>query len=341
MTVFLHIGFPKTATTALQRFFSEQRDVLGKSEIFYPLIDDDFKQRYLKSFLRRKSDGKNRMSKENLNKLRRLKQEIGSCGQKHILLSCEELTNELDFQLDAASLKPLANYIKSFGHDISLIAYVRNPVDYYLSRIQERLKSRPGIVSPSSYDARFSWTLAQYEEAFGGEINVRTFDSNQLVGGSIILDFFDAISDITPIDLTNIQPSQRNESLSAEVMFALDFLKHSPASSARPIFYSAKERGVLWRNLHRIDATLGPYSKPLLYPKIAEQLLHSTQQDVDELNQKYGIIFSRHRSLEHDSALPEIGRISPVEEIVSVDRERAFTLIRVITERAIRDIARK
>src|SRR5687767_12223615 len=149
MAIILHIGFPKTATTSLQLGLKANRTRLEAAGLLYPLVDSDFKQRYLKFLVSKDSE-----SRQADAVLGRLAECISSHPNKHVLLSCEELTNIFMTDFSEMSLARLHDFLRALTSDIRLIAYVRNPAELYIAMMQEKLKRSAGIVEPDSFLAR-------------------------------------------------------------------------------------------------------------------------------------------------------------------------------------------
>lgn len=333
--IILHIGFPKTASTALQMLFSRNVEALAGQGLCYPLTDSDFKQRSLKSLLRkpgREFAAPNAAIKTQLDLLQR---RIADHTGPAVLLSCEELTNAQDFDISPEGLSALASYLTASGRAVRIVAYIRNPVDYYLSRMQEKLKSSGGIVPPAAFLPLFSASVEAFEAALGTQAIVRPFHRADLLGGSIATDFFAAISDIVQIDQTDLVDEQVNESLSAEAMFVLDMLRRGPGDG-RPITFTSAETAFLWRQLGRIDRSLGgPIQKPMLYRDAAEAARQAAAPDMERLRSQRGMVLRPHAALDHDCPLPPEARLASVEEIVQVDRSRAFEILRQLSKKMI------
>ncbi|MFN3188851.1 MAG: hypothetical protein ACK42D_04945, partial [Candidatus Paceibacteria bacterium] len=223
--------------------------------------------------------------------------------------------------------------------DIQIVVYVRNPVDYYLSRMQEVLKSRSRIISPDRFNSRMAWVISQYEIAFDTPLRVRTFAPAGLVGGSVSSDFWSSIHDIIRVDPSELIESKVNESLSAEVMWVLDALREYPESQKIPVRLNSGENRILWRNLQQIDLKMGTSGKPKLYACAAREVSICSSIDTAKLAEKYKVYFGDHCALDIDNPLPKDRRLVPVEGIVPVDRERALALIAVVAARGIKAIA--
>lgn len=332
--IILHIGFPKTASTALQLLFSSNADTLVGQGLYYPLTGKDFKQRSLKSLLRKAGQSFNTPTAAAKEDLALLHDRVVGYSGPAVLLSCEELTNAQDFDISAEGLSVLAAYLAKMGRDIRIVAYVRNPVEYYLSRMQEKLKSSAGVVPPSTFLPLFSASIAAFETAFETQAIVRPFHRADLVGGSIVSDFFTAIEDIISIDQQHLIDRQVNETLSAEVMFLLDILRRGMADERR-VAFSRAEGSFLWRELGRIDQMLGPTQKPVLYRDAAAAVVAAVRPDVAQLQAQRGLKLRPHVALDIDCPLPSEARLASVETIVPVDRSRAFTVWRLLTQRMV------
>ena len=139
----IHIGLYKTGSTALQAFLAGNVSVLAASGIAYP-------------FIAQRDDGGGEISIGNIwLELIRLRQKYGSVcstgemvelflgeaignaiaesSHDTILLSCEHLCS-------ASALRIIGSF--SAVHDVSVIAYVRDPYDFYVSLWKQRVKSQ-------------------------------------------------------------------------------------------------------------------------------------------------------------------------------------------------------
>ncbi len=328
MAIILHFGFPKTATTSLQAFFHAERDLLAQQGVLYPIVDDDSKQRYLKSMISPPGAPVEPRIEKIRDKLNALRSLVERRKPSHVLLSCEELGNAHDFEITAETLVPLANYLKSIDDDVHLLAYVRNPEEYYLARMQEKLKTSGGVIAPASYRPLFAPTIAAYEAAFGKKAIVRHFQKGNLVGGSILEDFRTAIAPLVQLDFSGISEKRVNESLSPEVMFVLDMLRTNFADTDKPLAYSYAESSFLWRDLQKIAVQMSLTGKPVLRPAVARLIREGAAGEAAEIAEKYGIVFTDHAAAddgaeEHSSQAPLVS----VESIIHVDRPAALSLL--------------
>jgi hypothetical protein len=320
MAIILHIGFPKTATTSLQLGLKANRARLEAAGLLYPLVDRDFKQRYLKFLV-----SKHQESRQADPVLRRLAECISSHPDKHVLLSCEELTNLYMSDFSDRSLARLYDFLRTLTSDIRLIAYVRNPAEFYISMMQEKLKRSAGIVAPESFRVRFADILAQYEKVFQVKAIVRNFTRSELIGQDIITDFFAQFADLFTIDLAAWDRLEANEALTPETLFVLD-LAHRAAPEPQPRRTRRKEVEGFWRNLQRIARSLDNTGKPTLFRAAAEAVLQANEEDGRALAQRYGVRFAKYESLDRRPQYSPAEQMSDVENIVQVDRKTAFDI---------------
>ena len=319
MAIILHIGFPKTATTSLQLGLKANRTRLEAAGLLYPLVDSDFKQRYLKFLV-----SKHNESRQADAQLRRLAECISSHPNKHVLLSCEELTHIFMTDFSDLSLARLHDFLRTLTSDIRLIAYVRNPAELYVAMMQEKLKRSGGIVGPDSFVARFAYILEQYEKVFQVKAIVRNFKRSELIGHDIISDFFAQFDDLSDIDVAAWDRLEANEALTPETLFVLD-LAHRAALERHP-HRTRRDVEQLWRNLQRIALSLDNTSKPILFRAAAEAVLQANKDDSRTLAERFGVGFAEYESLDRRPQYSPPEQLSDVENIVQVDRKTAFDI---------------
>ncbi|MDO6523487.1 hypothetical protein Q4578_17970 [Shimia thalassica] len=331
MTVILHIGFPKTATTSLQRVFSDNRDAFSDKGLLYPIVDSDFKQRYLKAFLSKPGATELKINSAIKKKLNDVKQLVAANPGKHVLLSCEELTNSQSFDVRAPLLNELRKYLRSLSQDIRVVSYVREPSAYYLSRMQEHVKSAGGIVPPEQFKPDFAHSIEQYEKALNAQSIVRPFERDQLIGGGILSDFLHQISDLVNIDPAAFDEPKTNESLPAEAMFVLDIARQSPKAIGKGVSYDSPQSQHFWRQIQRISKQVGAIQKPILFESAARKAEMAASDDLHILKSKYGITFQPYKSLAEPAPTDPL---TSVETILPVNRQQALAIWGIFTHRA-------
>ena len=135
--IYLHIGAPKTGTTAIQKYLNECNGKLKKDKVYYPLIGR-------KAHLNSKSLFINGTFLTYFNydkkEAKKILDEFSSSIYETMILSEEMLfidhihdTKKLNF----LNRKELLNYLTRF--DIKIIVYIRPPLEYISSLWKEYL----------------------------------------------------------------------------------------------------------------------------------------------------------------------------------------------------------
>ena len=338
MAIYLHIGFPKTATTSLQLALQAHQAELADAGVCYPLIDSDFKQRYLKVFDQKgqQNDAARAGLKVSVD---RMADQIRNSGCPHTVLSCEELTNFMMMAFSPNNLHRLRACLTEIDPDIRLIAYVRNPADYYLSILQERLKRHGGTLKPDDFQTRFATIILLYEEVFDAPAHVREFHPTRLLNGDIVEDFFDAVG-ITGLETKSWDRITSNESISPEVLLALDLSRRELDPEAKRTTYQFAESELLWRRLRRQASDAGLARKPVLYKSAHDAVVAANLDDARRLQERYGIDFAPGKYVDQEPDLPEADRVSGIESIMSVDREQSTYIWSAVTLQLVKEVLR-
>ncbi|MCM1498214.1 MAG: hypothetical protein NC124_07070 [Clostridium sp.] len=211
-TLYLHIGTPKTATTAIQTFCWDNREVLEKKGYCYPLFEHQFTnvQKYRNAhFLvgrikdgngKRQYDEEQAVVKEEWGQVLRLFEQYDN-----VILSDEGIWNRGFFD-DTNYWERLAQGLpKDSDIVVKVIVYLRRQDDFLFSWWNQQVKE--GMLSSSV----MSWEevvekmpyikldyydiLTRISTYIGKEnITVRIFDKKNFVGGSIQADFLEAVN---------------------------------------------------------------------------------------------------------------------------------------------------
>ncbi|MDE5863507.1 MAG: hypothetical protein K2H34_04085, partial [Lachnospiraceae bacterium] len=210
-TLYLHIGTPKTATTAIQTFCWDNREILEKHGYGYPLFDYQFTnvQKYRNAHFLvgriKDADGKRQFDEEQ----KVVREELGQVCQlfeqyDNIILSDEGIWNRGFFDDTNCWERLKQGLLKDDNIAVKVIVYLRRQDDFLFSWWNQQVKE--GMLSSSV----MSWEevvekmpyikldyyniLTKISEYVGKEnITVRIFDKKSFVGGSIQADFLDAL----------------------------------------------------------------------------------------------------------------------------------------------------
>lgn len=339
MAIYLHIGFPKTATTSLQLAFQEHQAGLQAADICYPLADDDFKQRFLKHADLKGIQKNPALLKQFDGGFDAMKEVVRASGCSDVVLSCEELSNFMMMEFDEDNLRRLRERLCEIDADIRPVVYVRNPSDFYLSIMQERLKRHGGVLSAPGFKANFSRTIGLYEKVFATDATVREFHPSKLKDGDIVADFLSAVG-LERVDCSSWEPIASNESLSPEALVVLDLARRDLEGSDNEISYAFRESELLWRRLRKIIAEAGLSRKPVLFKGAHDAVMETNAAECDIMRDKYGIEFADGKYVEGEPAVAEEHRISDVEGLMDLNRDQVFHIWSVLSLDLIREVFR-
>lgn len=236
MTIYLHIGSPKTGTTSFQNFCAARREQLLGSGILYPLalgkiahtgaplyaadFSDGFSAKRLKVLT---SESALEKYRETIRK--NLYDEVTRSGSPHLLVSSEHLYVSVVEEREIARLRDL---FLPLQQDLKILVYLRRRDDFALSLYAEAVRmGYAGSLDEYMRHQRtvrmldYSTILRRWANVFGKpNVVLRTYDRDNLYAGDVISDILNQIG--APTDLAKAKDSQRmRESLGGD---ALDFL---------------------------------------------------------------------------------------------------------------------
>lgn len=288
MKLILHIGSPKTGTTTLQKCLHDNTGLLEKNGILYPRLEGVINHNELSLFFRNSPPTRQYMQNERSTiaeyqaRAKKILNQIKKKSDYHkpntVILSAEYFF----FPLESASANDLVGSIKSLFQEIKVVAYVRDPVDYYVSTCLQVLKASQFI--PQPYTPQYRKILQSYTENF--DLDVIKFDTKSLYHGDIVKDFIFRYIDVNAREFSF---SKRNESISGESM--------SLISEYRDFFYRDKvnvfnkETNQLHSKLQAIEKNNGLYSKAKIKTCCRNYINSSFKDDNSFLLNNYGFSF--------------------------------------------------
>ena len=219
MRVVLHVGLPKTGTTAIQRTLAANRPVLAAQGILYPASLGRVYHWKLAALALQdplapwagataRTDGLEGGPDAILHALQ---DEIAQVRPNILLISSEHLTSRLQFPTDYENLRTL---LAAIDAQTEALIYLRPIADYAAASYTESVKNgrhTPFHVSdvlqnPDRYD--YNRVIRRWEDTLHS-VTIRVFDRRRFPDGNVINDFLDAlgIHGITPsTDAENISP---------------------------------------------------------------------------------------------------------------------------------------
>ncbi|WP_234869871.1 hypothetical protein [Alitabrizicola rongguiensis] len=327
MSVILHIGQPKTGTTAIQNALVAQRDLLIKHGTLYPSPKHI---PYVHHFLPVLIEDPDKIAQHTLNRmgfsptvckgmareeLALVRQQVDAVQPKQIILSSESMFRSFS----TAKFDHLKQLLADLGDEVRVVAYLRNPADHYMSRAQQQLRNRAEIVSPDPN--RTIGPLTAYRAAFGDAFECRVYDRKVLRDGDVIRDFWD-YAGLDP----NLMPSNAdsdNSSISAEAMSV--FLRINPPTDAKTPD-EAKEHSRRRRAVLQADADLPGATKPRLRPEIRDYIIRSNTELLQQRDE-FGLVFpGLDYSIVGQNVPTQTPTFSRIEELCELDPARRDAL---------------
>jgi hypothetical protein len=275
MKILLHMGMPKTGSTSLQHSLHAASGMLRERGIFYPQFGNRTIAHHLLLLLHQSPsqmspfflarNGGPKVAVENARAAwEMLRREVRRRRPEVLVLSSELLIQPED----PATKVKIANQLSDLSGEIVPILYVRHPVHYYRSNLQQQLKVSNRPVRPQGSDIKRA--VLETEAIFSHPLQLVAFDRSVLHGGDIVADFATRFLSpwVRPADLPDFQS---NVSLSAEALVLMARLRNEGGNTDE-ISHRVSLMTQYLRKLDRDD----PPSKPMeLYPEVAEAALRS------------------------------------------------------------------
>lgn len=325
----IHVGPGKTGTTALQRALSENRAPLRTRGILYPrgcnpldlqthhslalrILDEDHHEVWNLHHYGRNALDIRRLGNRYWAAIVR---EVKAARPDTLVLSSEVFSRASR----DVEWRRLAALVGTVAGEIEVAFYVRDPAEYWLSRLQQSARWRREPLP--LYRASVRDRIEQIHRAFGVMPKVRAFSPGLLHGGEIVSDFAATFLGVDAGDLP-FAPRRENASLTAESLSILmEFQRWRSGPSTDSVAV-----GRLVQDLQTVEASM-PAAHPIrLKPEVREQII-SAARDLPWLQQQFGIEFPGiDYSQSFAESLPDTP-ISQIEDVVHVDPARRAELM--------------
>jgi hypothetical protein len=187
-TIFIHIGLPKTGTTSIQKFLTQNSKNLLNFNIFYPLLNT--------TYFNSSTNINGRFLIENSNykkTYKKILKELESSKCKNLIFSDEKFVGRT-YKIDRLNLFNREKY------NFKIIFYIKRSVEFLCGAWQESLRygQKENLINftinGGSYIRRIN-KMYQFAEYFGkGNMIVKTFEPERFVNGNLIDDFLSIFS---------------------------------------------------------------------------------------------------------------------------------------------------
>lgn len=289
----LHLGMPKTGTTTLQSFLTQNYKILLGNGILYPKVKTNLTNHnflvlplrqsgvFNPSSLLRYPIDKQLQLKLFKQEVARVRSQVNKYNPHTIILSSEVLFPGLN---KTGDYKTVFDCISDLADIVIPVFYVRQPSDFYQSAVVQKLKSSHNIPVPKAIDCRT--VIESTSRYFGSSPEVIKFKRDELLGGSITKDFSARFLQEAPNLYTS---DDLNRSLSAESMFIIQQFRLYNYPDQDTIPNTQTKR--LQQQLQQIEYQLKITKKVILKARVRE-FIDSTSLDLLWLRDEHNIVFT-------------------------------------------------
>lgn len=207
LKIIIHIGPPKTGTSAIQKWLKDNIPALLAQGVYYPQHHEDSNGISSGNFLSvfEEFEGDYRFC---LSRLSAVKADAVTSKCHTLLLSSEYFFSRLLPMLDILP-------------DLLCVAYVRNPAELHESNYNQSVKRHGNIEVIRRAPALPMHTLkvlGEYAERLDSKLILRAYHEKLFVNGSIVLDFLHAI-ELQKVIIEDLEVTKRiNSSYSLEAL---------------------------------------------------------------------------------------------------------------------------
>lgn len=331
MKFILHIGMPKSGSTALQQGLAAIREQLQLDGVLYPtspiigntsnfllagVMPYEDLPRYLRQSIRRRGGDYMALYTEWLHQIR---EEAKRIGANSVILSGENLYNITS----AEQAQKLREELISLGADaIEVSLYVRKPSDWYLSAAQQVLRASH-VVRPAG-PVRYREVIETFAEYVSDHISVFEYDRGQFPGGDILQHFLQATLGLEhQANTQDDENRQFNGTISGEGMALLQEYRKVNHPTNNSVFTPDTAR--FRRAVAEADGIIGGEMRPQLRPELKDRIDHGSA-DLLWLRDRFGIEF---KGIDYTRIASEPWQEAPrkVGDICEIDKKRLRKLL--------------
>jgi hypothetical protein len=322
MELILHLGEGKTGTTSIQKFLSAHASKLLDMGIAY--TTDEGVDNHV--CLAARLGVKVRVSGQETAGLKircdelfqSIQQQVKTNDLRAVILSVEHI-----FMLDPLVI---LDYLKRYFDigSIHVIAYIRDPVSQYVSRMQQRIKASFLIVQPHLYARDVYSPVRTWVEQLGvHRVHVKPFSRDSLVSSDVLVDFLSQVDSIVGCDLAaSAQTSQYQEH--ARLNSGINVEQMSTVQCFRRIVYPGLNNVLQRRSsrlvtfFERLNGLGFLGTKPRLKSDVAALILARNSVYIDSLALLYPQFKSIQRSLEASREPNSLDANADISKYVSI-----------------------
>jgi hypothetical protein len=271
----LHIGLHKTGSSSIQESlkgyddgtsFYADLDWINHSIPLYTGFSQECHQYHIWTKRGYSIENIQEIKNQALNKLEK---QLSRPNRNTIIFSGEDLS-----RLSQDDANTLVAFMRKRCRHIIAIAYVRDPLDYAASAVQEFIKAGCKQI-PNLISQDIETRINIWEQALGAENTyIRLFDREALTNGCVVQDF----CKVTGLDFKKIKVKRRNESLRGPAIKVLFHLNQtSPLQFGDTTLIRTRERFI--NLMVELFADLPSLNKNLMHG-------HVDPQDIEYIKSK-------------------------------------------------------
>jgi len=303
MTILIHIGPPKTGTSAIQKSLqlAENNNYLGSKNIKY--LNNKISNNDILFFIAQINSEPAREYKQSYSlKLNKYKKNSSQYLENLIKQNQKKFSlyissSEYLFRINKDEIIKLKNNLVKLDKDIRVVSFIRDPIKQYISQFSENIKNSTKLTLPietNQYQQLLIWS-----EIFNDKFYVYDFEK-YIKSGNILFKFNDIINDIqkenNQSEIKLKTKILENESISAELAYAvLKFRKINNLVDSKYYEY-----------LNRARKTISKITKDCKLTKLnlttesENEFIKNNSKLYDLLDKKYNFEFkyNTHRSFD-------------------------------------------
>jgi hypothetical protein len=218
----IHVGTGKTGTTSIQESLSSQKpklagigypNVAGNAHHFLDVVYNE-RAKLSRGYRTAYKDEAARLKDAETFRSRYLKR---LTNNRAVIISSEFLN-----KFEESKIEALKEDLEACGYTkFRILCYVRNPISYYRSALQQSLKASHAPPHPGQFRYGVRTTIERYRRCFGDEnVVARAFDSG-LYEGDVVQDFVKQVENFFGVEISGLKTKGQNYSISAEALFIL------------------------------------------------------------------------------------------------------------------------
>lgn len=176
---------------------------------------------------------------------------------------------------------------------VHVLAYVRDPVSQYVSRMQQRIKASYLIVPPHRYSRDVYSPVKKWVDQLGVErVHVKPFSRASLISSDVLVDFLSQLSSIAGVALSapghesgNVDAVRSNSGINVEQMSTVQCFRRIVYPDANNILQRRSSRMVAFFEGLNVKGQLG--TKPKMKADFSAAILANNASFFDSLATLY------------------------------------------------------